>query len=93
MTPSRPRHVPLRRCVRCRRSLPKQELVRLRRDDDRQWRLDPTGKAGGRGAWLCVSCAREAKERDLRRAFRGQAETVMEQLDAHVPERREAREE
>lgn len=93
MTPSRTRHVPLRRCVRCRRSLPKGELRRLRRDGDGQWRFDPTGKAGGRGAWLCLDCAREAKERELRRAFRGQAATVVHELDAHLPERREAREE
>lgn len=64
----------------------------MQRNPAGAWHLDPGRKAGGRGAWLCPRCAREAKERDLRRAFRGQAATVIRELDAHVPERRESQE-
>lgn len=53
---SRPRHVPVRRCVACRDARPKRELIRLVRDGD-AWRLDLTQRAGGRGTSLCPACA------------------------------------
>ncbi|MEX2503132.1 MAG: YlxR family protein [Trueperaceae bacterium] len=91
MTP-RTRHVPMRRCVRCRTTAPKAELVRFVRDAEGTWRLDPSGKTAGRGAWLCPACAARANERDLKRAFRTSATTVVADLDAHLTERRPARE-
>jgi predicted RNA-binding protein YlxR (DUF448 family) len=86
MTP-RTRHVPMRRCVRCRTSAPKAEMLRVARTEDGTWRLDPTGDAGGRGAWLCPDCAARATEKELRRAFRASAAEVAEALDRHVRER------
>ena len=44
---------PLRRCVSCRRSLPKDELLRLVRGADGEVRPDPAAKAEGRGAYVC----------------------------------------
>lgn len=73
------RHVPLRRCVTCRSSLPKAELIRLVRGED-GWRLDLLGRAGGRGTWLCRDCLgridERATARALSRSFRQDADEV-----------------
>ncbi|MEM7735155.1 MAG: YlxR family protein [Deinococcota bacterium] len=80
------RHVPLRRCVVCRKQRPQAELVRFYRDDTGQWQLDVTCKAGGRGAWLCAlaeagqpACT-QASLKTLQRFFRGQAQRVYDIL-------------
>ena len=83
---SRSRHVPLRRCVACRESHPKRELIRLVRGGaagDARWALDLRQRAGGRGTSLCPACALAAVRRDdaarlkgFRRAFRQDADAV-----------------
>jgi predicted RNA-binding protein YlxR (DUF448 family) len=83
---SRTRHVPLRRCVACRESRPKRELIRLVRagaPGDAGWALDLRQRAGGRGTSLCPACALAAVRRDdagrlkgFRRAFRQDADVV-----------------
>jgi predicted RNA-binding protein YlxR (DUF448 family) len=83
---SRSRHVPLRRCVACRESRPKRELIRLVRavaPGDGGWALDLRQRAGGRGTSLCPACALAAVRRDdpvrqrgFRRAFRQDADAV-----------------
>jgi len=48
------RKIPMRMCVGCRNRLPKKELIRVvRLASDGSIRLDPTGKASGRGAYIC----------------------------------------
>jgi uncharacterized protein len=47
----RVKHVPQRTCVGCRETLPKRTLIRVVRATD-GLRVDPTGKAPGRGAYL-----------------------------------------
>jgi predicted RNA-binding protein YlxR (DUF448 family) len=77
MTP-RTRHVPLRRCVACRASLPKAELIRLVHDGD-GWRLDGSQRAGGRGTWVCHACARRddrSTRRALTRVFRSDTAAI-----------------
>ncbi len=56
------RHVPQRLCVACRQMRPKRDLVRVVRTPARDVRVDPTGKASGRGAYVCPSaeCAQVA---------------------------------
>lgn len=55
---ARPRvkHIPQRTCVGCRTVLAKRQLVRIVRTitaaGEVQLRIDPTGKANGRGAYL-----------------------------------------
>lgn len=78
------RHVPLRRCVACRSSLPKAELIRFRRDDRGVWQLDPGGKAGGRGAWLCLDCAAGGDTKRLHRFFRGHTPHIVAALAART---------
>ncbi|MBE6677509.1 MAG: YlxR family protein [Ruminococcaceae bacterium] len=46
------KHIPLRKCMGCQEMLPKQSLIRIVKDSE-GIRLDPTGKADGRGAYLC----------------------------------------
>ena len=49
----RRKHIPQRTCVACRQVKPKRELVRVVRAPDGHVRVDETGKAHGRGAYLC----------------------------------------
>ncbi len=67
----------------CRTRSPKPELLRFRRGDD-GWRIDPRGRAGGRGAWICRTCAETRDPKALRRAFRGSADDVAHQLELLV---------
>ena len=50
---TRPRHIPQRTCVACRRTTAKRELVRIVRTPEGGVEVDPTGKRSGRGAYLC----------------------------------------
>lgn len=50
----RPKHIPQRTCVACRGTSAKRQLVRVVRQPDGTVMVDPTGKANGRGAYLCT---------------------------------------
>lgn len=47
------KYVPQRTCIACRQVKSKRELVRVVRAPDGQIYVDETGKAHGRGAYLC----------------------------------------
>ena len=47
-----PRKIPMRRCVATGERLPKKELLRIVRTPEGEIKVDPTGKANGRGAYL-----------------------------------------
>jgi predicted RNA-binding protein YlxR (DUF448 family) len=49
----RPRHIPQRTCIGCRTEDNRREFVRVVRTEDKRVVVDPTGKARGRGAYLC----------------------------------------
>jgi len=49
------RRVPQRTCVACGFVTAKRQLVRIVRGLDGEVRVDPTGKAAGRGAYLCAN--------------------------------------
>jgi predicted RNA-binding protein YlxR (DUF448 family) len=53
----RPRHIPQRTCVGCRSTAAKRGFVRVVRTPEGRVMVDPTGKAAGRGAYLCASPA------------------------------------
>ncbi|MFW6074305.1 MAG: RNase P modulator RnpM [Chloroflexota bacterium] len=66
-TKQRAKHIPIRTCIACGRKDAKREYVRLvRSPDDMKVRVDPTGKANGRGAYLCASraCWKAALEKN-----------------------------
>lgn len=48
--------IPLRTCMGCNEKKPKKELVRIVKNKEGQISLDKTGKANGRGAYIC-DCA------------------------------------
>lgn len=50
----RPRHVPQRTCIACRRVEAKRQFIRLVRVAEGNVVIDPTGKLAGRGAYLCA---------------------------------------
>ena len=47
------KNVPMRMCIACREMKPKQEMLRVVRNADGEIFPDPTGKAPGRGAYIC----------------------------------------
>lgn len=47
--------IPLRTCMGCNEKKPKKELVRIVKNKEGQISLDKTGKAQGRGAYICES--------------------------------------
>jgi predicted RNA-binding protein YlxR (DUF448 family) len=58
----RPDHQPLRTCAVCREVHPKRSMTRVVRLADGSILVDPTGKAPGRGTYLCEQAAcREPK--------------------------------
>ena len=64
--------IPLRKCIGCGESKPKKELLRVVSPKDGEVRLDLTGKADGRGAYICADAgclAKARKARRLERAF------------------------
>ena len=68
----------MRMCVSCREMQPKKDLVRVVRTPEGNVLIDSTGRANGRGAYLCrkSACLEKAiKSRALERAL----ETKMEQ--------------
>ncbi|MFA7248505.1 MAG: YlxR family protein [Dehalococcoidia bacterium] len=54
---ARPRHVPQRTCVACRRTGDQRTFVRLVRAADGTVEVDERGRAPGRGAYLCRTTA------------------------------------
>jgi len=46
------RKIPLRTCVVSKEKLPKQELVRIVKNNENQVFVDLTGKSNGRGAYI-----------------------------------------
>ncbi len=87
----KPRKIPLRMCVGCREMKPKQELMRIVRNQTGEVRWDPVGKAPGRGAYVCKSeaCfARAVKQKQLERALEQKIEPavyeqLLEEIKAH----------
>ena len=57
MPKRRPDHQPLRTCAVCREVHPKRSMSRLVRRPDGSVVLDATGKAPGRGTYLCDQAA------------------------------------
>jgi predicted RNA-binding protein YlxR (DUF448 family) len=53
MPKRRPDHVPMRTCAACRLVRPKRSLTRIVRAPDGAVAIDPTGKAAGRGTYIC----------------------------------------
>lgn len=78
--------IPLRMCVSCRQMKPKKEMLRVVRNKEGAIALDRTGKAPGRGAYVCddPACVKKlAKAKVLNRVF---SEDVPAEVYAAVEE-------
>lgn len=67
--------VPQRKCIVCSDRSDKKKLVRIVKNKEGQIFLDPSGKANGRGAYICQSmeCLEKAiKTKALERSFKAQ---------------------
>ncbi|MEN2984665.1 MAG: YlxR family protein [Dictyoglomaceae bacterium] len=65
-------HIPIRTCIGCEEKKPKREMIRIVRQNENIF-IDPTGKASGRGAYICVNldCLEKAiKKKALSYALR-----------------------
>ena len=70
--------IPLRRCLGCNQSFPKRELVRVVRTPEENVIIDFSGKANGRGAYVC-------KSKDcLKRAIK--SKRIATSLEVEIPE-------
>ncbi|MBQ0079562.1 MAG: YlxR family protein [Eubacterium sp.] len=81
--------IPMRRCVGCMESKPKNELIRIAYYEN-EITVDPSGRAKGRGVYLCkdAGCMQLArKKRALQRNF--DAEISEEVLDRVFQELKE----
>ena len=70
--PAKQRKIPMRMCVGCREMKPKMELLRVVKPQDGDARIDRSGKAAGRGAYVCdnIECLKKAEKiRALDRAL------------------------
>ncbi|MBQ7712461.1 MAG: YlxR family protein [Clostridia bacterium] len=69
------RVVPQRMCVACRRLFDKRDLLRVVRSPEGEVFFDPSGKAAGRGAYLCKDpeCLKKAvKTKVLNKLFKAE---------------------
>lgn len=92
--PVKPRKIPMRMCVGCREMKPKAQLLRVVKPAEGEARIDRTGKASGRGAYICPrpECLKKAqKSRALERALEKPIEAeVFEQLEKQIAPEGEA---
>ena len=58
---------PIRTCIACRKEFEKNELLRIVRTPEGNFIVDKSGKANGRGAYICKSeeCAKKLKKNRL----------------------------
>ena len=82
------RKIPMRMCVGCREMKPKAELMRVVKPQDGDCAIDRTGKAPGRGAYVCESaeCLKKAqKTKALERALEAKIDdAVFEQHASQI---------
>ena len=88
----KPRRIPIRTCVVCRQTSAKKTLLRVVRRPELEGggvAADPTGRANGRGAYLCASaeCLEKAvKQKRLERSLHVSAvpDTLLSELKAQI---------
>ncbi len=74
--------VPMRMCIACREMKPKKEMLRIVKNADGEIFADPTGKAAGRGAYICsgAECLKKLKDKKLlHKAFAANVEAKVYQ--------------
>ena len=92
-----PKKIPMRKCLGCGEMFPKKELLRVvktKTGEDENGKeaylisLDKTGKAAGRGAYICkkAECLEKAvKAKRLQRAFECQIpDEIFQKMTAEI---------
>ena len=86
--PLKQRKIPMRMCVGCREMKPKAALLRVVKPQEADAHIDRTGKAAGRGAYVCenIECLKKAeKSHALDRALDTKIEpAVYRQLESQI---------
>ena len=80
------RKIPERSCVVTKEKLPKSELLRIVKNNEGKVFVDVTGKANGRGAYICNSAdclAKAIKNKGLERSLKSQ---IPEDVSARLKE-------
>ena len=65
--------IPLRKCTGCQEMKEKKQLIRVVKVDEKEYKIDLTGKMAGRGAYMCknLQCLEKAiKCKGLERSFK-----------------------
>ena len=83
--------VPQRKCIACQDRDNKKELIRIVKNKEGEIFIDLTGKANGRGAYICKDseCLKKAiKSKALNRAFKMEVpneeyEKLLAELEVH----------
>ncbi len=59
--------VPMRTCIACRQNKPKKEMLRVVKNAEGEIFVDKTGKANGRGAYICnqEECLKKLENKKL----------------------------
>ncbi|RKM62863.1 YlxR family protein [Butyrivibrio sp. XB500-5] len=82
--------IPTRKCVGCGEMKDKRELVRVIKTPEDEILLDTTGRANGRGAYICnnIDCFKKAlKNKGLERSLKAQIpEDVLDKLSKEFGE-------
>ena len=89
MTGQKPKHVPERKCISCGKHLPKAEMIRVVRTTEGVPIIDRSGKADGRGAYLCGSKECFVSAKKARRLDRALSVKIPESLYEEISEIRE----
>ena len=80
--------IPQRKCIVCQDRDSKKELIRIVKNKEGEIFLDPSGRANGRGAYICKDpeCLKKAiKTKALNRAFKVEvSDEVYEKLLAEL---------
>ena len=82
--------IPTRKCVGCGEMRDKKEMIRVIKTPEGEICLDVTGRANGRGAYICNSaeCLKKAvKNRGLEKSLKAQIpEDILEQMNKELGE-------
>ena len=83
--------IPQRTCIGCKEKKEKRELIRIVKDKEGNITLDRTGRANGRGAYICdnIQCLEKAiNTKALARTFEMEIEeTVYNELRGVISEK------
>ena len=83
-----PKKIPMRKCVGCGEMKEKKELIRVIKTPEDEILLDITGRANGRGAYICNNkdCLMKAgRNKGLERSLKSPIPTeVLERLEKEL---------